>query len=242
MDTDLPGTLVLLIILAPGSFRPFKLVLATMGRKKNRARKVRLGYRNIPFTSKTSPAKVGARLLKNEKDNIGRLYPRVHCKRTDLKIMLTKTLGLPSDTLFIFQRREGEEGGEGLSAEDSGNDQKGGTDGGGEGPKRDLFQINRGTVVIINSDTLSPVLIVRCTDFNTMAPNLRDKFNKNISQSYLHDQARNQCDKHSSVAPLKEAGVYWGWMGCCGWRGASEAGRLLGKLGVDNNSEWRDFS
>lgn len=99
---------------------------------------------------------------------------------------------------------------------------------------RDSLKINRGNMVVIDSDTLSPVLIVRCTGFDMMPADLRDNFNKNISQSYLHARARNQCDKHCSVAPLEEAGEYWGWMGCCGWRGGSEAGRSLGEFSFVN--------
>lgn len=178
-----------------------------MGRKEQRARKAQLGYKNKNYSSKTSPHAVKARLLKREKDTLGRLYPRRHTKRATIKENLIRELGLPPDTLFIFRRR----GGEGGSEED-----------------RDQISINEGTVVVIDSHTLMLVLAVRCTKFESMSPELKTKFNETISQSYLHARARNKCDTHNSVAPLEAAGIYWGWMGCCGWRGASEKGKSFG--------------
>lgn len=178
-----------------------------MGRKENRARKARLGHKNQNFSSKTSPHALKARLLKREKDSLGRIYPRTHSKRASIKATLTKELGLPPDTVFIFRRPGEKDGSE---------------------EEREQIPINRGTIVVIDSQSLRLVLAVRCTQFKNMPPELRKNFNDTISNSYLHARARNKCDKHNSVAPLEEAGIYWGWMGCCGWRGASERGKSLG--------------
>lgn len=202
-----------------------------MPRKASRARKERSGVPKGNYKSKTSPLAIKAHQEQRKLDSIGRVYPRKHCKRQELKQKLLKELGLPPETSFIFRRpriaTETPTQGGGTEADDSSqsvNDLE------EHLSSRNIIKINKGTTVIINRDNFASVAVVQCNPFDSMSAELRSRFSNNISSSYLHAQARNQCTTHKSVRPLEEAHKFWGWMGWCGWRGGCEKGKSLGRV------------
>lgn len=203
-----------------------------MPRKASRARKERSGVPKGNYKSKTSTCAIRAREEKRKRDSIGRPYPRIHCKRQERKQELAKELGLPSDTSFIF-RRPRKTVGKLAEAKGQDSDKRAPTsvtDSEEDLPVCNIIKINKGTTVIINPDTFALVAAIRCNPFGTMSTELRSRFSDNISLSYLIARAYNRCSTHSSVRPLEEAKKFWGWMGCCGWRGGCVRGKSLGML------------
>ncbi|EGG06703.1 uncharacterized protein MELLADRAFT_86423 [Melampsora larici-populina 98AG31] len=179
-----------------------------MGRSRNRARKKNLGYPTENFKSKTSDCFLNARLRRDQENNIGKPYPRRHTARTERKASLAAKLGVPKDTTFIFRDRAQERA---------------------EGPYLENLKLNFGTTVIIDRKDSSLVLAVRCNEFKKMSTEERESFRFGISTPFLHARARNVNELHHSIQLLILALIYWGWMGCCGWRAGTDPGKKFAK-------------
>jgi hypothetical protein len=89
--------------------------------------------------------------------------------------------------------------------------------------------IHFGTVAVINAEDLSLILDVRCTKFKGLEPSVRQGFNDAISTTYKTARARWKCLTNRATKRLQEAGIYWGWMGCAGWRGGTDPELSAGK-------------
>lgn len=180
-----------------------------MSRQK-RARRNKLNNAGLKqnYKSKTSPSAVKARDRRRQEIDIGHLYPRRHRKRTDLKARLADELGLPHNTRFIFRRSSDFD----------------------DEIDRPIRKLSFGTVVVINRDDLTLVLIVRFSLWKEMWPSLKHQFAHSITTTLQHARARLRCKCHNSVQTFEEDHVYWGWMGCCGWRPGTDDGRSFGQL------------
>lgn len=135
-----------------------------MSRQKKRQRAQKNGFKKKNFKSKTSPSAVKRRTERwKAYYDLGRVYPRRHTRRTEIKARLTKELGLPPDTLFVFRW--------------SRNSDHYLID-------RPPIMIHSGTVAVINAADLSLVLVVRCTKFKDLEPSVRSSFDEAISTTY----------------------------------------------------------
>lgn len=180
-----------------------------MSRQKRHRRAKKAGIStNDNFKSKTSPSAIKRNTTRwKAYFTLGRVYRRKHCKRTETKARLTAELGLPADAVFIFRWSKNSD--------------------------HVLFDrppimIYFGTVVVINAEDLSLVMVVRCTRFKDMDPSLRGKFDHSVSISFKVARARWKCESNGAVQKIKEEGKFWGWMGCAGWRGGTDPGISLG--------------
>lgn len=184
-----------------------------MARQKNKLVKRGLGLPVENFNSKTSPSHVKYQEHRKKPAGLGRPLYRYHKKRNDWRSQLAKDLGLPSDTKFIFRNK-------------SDNEDKIKED--------ELIEIFHGTVVVINKDDFSVVLVVRCNLFASMDKNLREKFDNAISTTFIHARARNICKINGAHKddPEDDEHVVCGCMCCCGWRGGSDFERSLGAYAV----------
>ncbi|KAH9816671.1 hypothetical protein DFH28DRAFT_890880 [Melampsora americana] len=178
-----------------------------MPRSKNRKRQKRLGYSTENFKSKTSACFLNGRLRWEQKNDIGKVFPRRHTARTQLKESLAVKFGVPEETTFIFREKASDRA---------------------EGTYTTHLKLNFGTTVVVDKNDLSLVLAVRCNEFKDMTPQERESFRTGISTPFKHARARLTNDLHNSIQILVLALLYWGWMGCCGWRGGSDTGRFFG--------------
>ncbi|KAH9808938.1 hypothetical protein DFH28DRAFT_866989, partial [Melampsora americana] len=179
-----------------------------MPRAKNRERQKRLGHPTHNFKSKTSPCFLKARERSDAEHDIGKAFPRRHTARTQLKASLAKKFGVPEETTFIFRDK----------AQDR-----------AEGAYTKMLKLNFGTTVIVDKKDLSMVLAVRCNEFKKMTAEEKESFRSGISTPFKHARARLPNDLHHSIQIFVLALLYWGWMGCCGWRGGSDKGKSFGE-------------
>lgn len=182
-----------------------------MGRQRSKVAKKAAGFEVENFQSKTKPSYVKYQEHRQKPTGLGRPLYRYHKGRTDLKVELPRSLGLPPDAKFIFRRKRPD-----ISEEED----------------EELLELFHGTVVVIDKDDLSLVLVLCCTLFSSMGTTLRQGFENAISTTFLHAQARNQCLVNGAMKEneFDDEHHVCGWMGCCGWRGGSDPGRSSGKL------------
>lgn len=185
-----------------------------MGRQRNRAAQRAAGVKPANYKSKTSPSYIKYQLKRDKKGSIGRPFYCFHRKRTQLKCQLAKELGLPWDTKFIFRYE---------------------SDNSLDTDELKEIEIYHGTVVVINKADLSLVIAVRCNRFKAMPDRLRKDFDHTISTIFNHARARNECKTNAAHKKKKkndmgedDHGHVCGWMGCCGWRGGTDAEKSIG--------------
>ncbi|KAH9806729.1 hypothetical protein DFH28DRAFT_868592, partial [Melampsora americana] len=121
---------------------------------------------------------------------------------------LAERLGVPKDSTFIFRKSSV------ARAE-------------GNYSETEVTKINKGTVVVVNEEDYSLVLAVRCNEFKQMSIKQREKFSMGISTPFLHARARLPNTLHKSIQLFILAMIWWGWMGCCGWRAGSDPGKKM---------------
>lgn len=185
-----------------------------MGRQQNKIVKRAAGVPVKNYSSKTSPSHLKYQEHRKKPTGLGRPLYRYHKKRNDLKAQLAKELGLPPNTKFIFRSKSND-------VDDI--------------DEEELIEIYYGTVVVIDKEDLSVVLVVRCTPFSSMDSKLREQFDNTISTTFLHARARNLCKvngAHKDKKDDEEEHVVCGCMACCGWRGGSDFERSLGAYAV----------
>lgn len=180
--------------------------MALGGCQKAKVRRLKAGLSAPNYNSKTKPSFALAKKKKQKLDALFHAYQHRHPKRTALKAQLIEELGLPSDTLFIFR----------WSSEDR------------PDIKYHLISIYYGTVVLINKMNLCLEFLVRVIRFDLMSTALRESFRFAISSPFLAARSRRKCNTNHTVQALIKAHMHWGWLGGCGWRGGTDAGKSLG--------------
>ncbi|EGG11892.1 uncharacterized protein MELLADRAFT_101655 [Melampsora larici-populina 98AG31] len=129
--------------------------------------------------------------------------------RNELISSLVERLGVPKDSTFIFR----------TSSMDRAE---------GDYSKAEITKINKGTVVVVDEKNLLLVLAVQCNEFKEMSTKERERFSMGISTPFLHAKARLTNNLHKSIQLFILAMIWWGLLGCCGWRAGSDPGKKIG--------------